>query len=371
MPSELHASQKIAKLTPLDGVFRKLDALATPVAARAIALGRAEHLVLAEDVRLAAACPARAIALQDGHAVSSKDVTDAGPYTPMVAKTAWIEAGEALPDGFDAVLAPDAVNESGEVMEPAVPGDNVWPQAADGQANDLLAQAGERLRAIDIAVLEALGVKEVSVRVPRIALVAVRQDGKDRQPLLALLSRMIALSGGEVIDAASLEAAFADESADAVIVLGGSGMGRNDKSVTTLAQNGRVEIHGFALRPGETAALGAIPGSKKERPVLIVPGRFDAALAVFAILGLRLVAKLSGRTRYIVQTPVTLSRKLASQVGIAEFVPLARTGKSEAEPVATGTLPLSALARSDGWLMVPAESEGYPAGSRVEMRFFL
>jgi molybdopterin biosynthesis enzyme len=367
MPSELHASQKIAKLTPLDGVFRKLDTLATPVAARAIALGRAEHLVLARDVRLAAAHPARAIALQDGYAVSSKDVTDAGPYTPMAAKTSWVEAGEALPEGFDAVLAPDAVNESGEVMEPAVPGDNVWPQAADGQANSLLAQAGERLRAIDIAVLEALGVKEVSVRVPRIALVAVRQN---RQPLLALLSRMIAMSGGEVINAASLDAALNDESADAVIVLGGSGMGRNDKSVATLAQNGRVEIHGFALRPGETAALGAVAGAGKERTVLIVPGRFDAALAVFAILGLRLVAKLCGRTRYIVQTPVTLSRKLASQVGIAEFVPLARTSKNEAEPVATGTLPLSALARSDGWLMVPAESEGYPAGSRVEMRFF-
>jgi molybdopterin biosynthesis enzyme len=366
MPSEPYASQKIAKLTPLDGVFRKLDALATPVAARAVALARAGHLVLAEDVRLAAARPARAIALQDGYAVSSKDVTDAGPYTPMTAKTAWIEAGEVLPEGFDAILAPDAVNEGGEAMESAVPGEGVWPEAADGQTDSLLAQAGERLRAIDIAVLEALGVKEISVRVPRIALVAARQD---QQPLLALLSRMIAASGGEIVDAASLDAAFADRSADAVIVLGGSGMGRNDKSVTTLARKGRVEIHGFALRPGETAALGAIAGPQKERPVLVVPGRFDAALAVFAIIGLRLIAKLSGRTRYIVQMPITLSRKLASQVGIAEFVPLARTSKSEAEPVATGTLPLSALARSDGWLMVPAESEGYPVGSRVEMRF--
>jgi molybdopterin biosynthesis enzyme len=363
MPSDTYALQKIAKLTPLDGVFRKLDALAKPVAARPLALARAGHRVLAEDVRLATASPARAIALQDGYAVSSKEITDAGPYTPVAAKTAWVEAGEKLPGGFDTVLVPDAVNESGEVMEPAAPGEGVWPQAADGQAGSLLAQAGERLRAIDIAVLEALGVEEVSVRVPRIALVAVRQN---QRPLLALFSRMIAASGGETVNAASLDAAFAGESADAVIVLGGSGMGRNDSSVTMVAQKGRVEIHGFALRPGETAALGAVAG----RPVLVVPGRFDAALAVFAIAGLRLIAKLSGRTRYIVQTPITLSRKLASQVGIAEFVPLARTSKSEAEPVATGTLPLAALARSDGWLMVPAESEGYPEGSRVEMRFF-
>lgn len=363
MPSDPYVSQRIAKLTPLDGVFRKLDALAQPVAARTLALARAEHLVLAEDVRLAAASPAHAVALQDGYAVHSKDVADAGPYTPAAAKAAWIEAGDDLPKNFDAVLPPDALNESGEAVAPVAPGEGVWPQAADGQAGSLLAQAGEWLRAIDIAVLETLGVKEVPVRVPKIALVAVRQG---QQPLLALLSRMIAASGGEVLGAASLDAALNDENADAVIVLGGSGMGRNDKSVATLARKGRVEIHGFALKPGETAALGAVAG----RPVLVVPGRFDAALAVFAIAGLRLVAKLAGRTRYIVQTPITLSRKLASQVGIAEFVPLARTSKSEAEPVATGTLPLGALARSDGWLMVPAESEGYPEGSRIEMRFF-
>ncbi len=369
MPPDIHASQKIAKLTPLDGVFHKIDALAKPVAVRVVALGKAERHVLAEDVRLAAARPAHAIALQDGYAVHSKDVTDAGPYVPAAAKTAWIEAGEVLPQDFDAVLPPDALNESGEAVAPAAPGEGVWPQAADGKADSLLSQAGEQLRATDIAVLEALGVEKVSVRVPRIVL-APAKPGSSNNSLLTLFSRMIEGSGGEASAVPSLDAALSDKSADAVIVLGGSGMGRNDKSVTALARHGRVEIHGFAVRPGETAALGVVSVSGRERPVLVVPGRFDAALAVFAIAGLRLIAKLAGRTRYIVQMPVTLSRKLASQVGIAEFVPLARTSKSEAEPLATGTIPLAALARADGWLMVPAESEGYPAGSRVEMRLF-
>lgn len=365
MPSDIHASQKIAKLTPLDGVFHKIDTLAKPVAARAVALARAGHLVLAEDVRLAAAKPARAIALQDGYAVHSKDVTDAGPYVPAVAKTAWIEAGDVLSENFDAVLPPDALNENGEAVVPAAPGESVWPQAADGKAGTLLSQAGEQLRAIDIAVLEAFGVEKVSVRVPKLALVAAK-PGVANNTLLTLFSRMIEGSGGEASPAPSLDAALKDQSTDAVIVLGGSGMGRQDKSIVTLAQQGRVEIHGFAVRPGETAALGVTAG----RPVLVVPGRFDAALAVFAIAGLRLIAKLAGRTRYIVQMPMTLSRKLASQVGIAEFVPLARTGKDEAEPLAMGAIPLAALARADGWLMVPAESEGYPTGSRVEMRLF-
>jgi molybdopterin biosynthesis enzyme len=104
--------------------------------------------------------------------------------------------------------------------------------------------------------------------------------------------------------------------------------------------------------------------------VLIVPGRLDAALSAFSVLGLHLVAKLAGRTHYISKMPVKLARKVSSQVGLAEFVPLERLSKDEAAPLATGTIPLSALARTDGWLLVPAESEGYPAGTTVEMRLF-
>jgi molybdopterin biosynthesis enzyme len=107
------------------------------------------------------------------------------------------------------------------------------------------------------------------------------------------------------------------------------------------------------LQPGETAALGIVD----KRPVLIVPARLDTALSVFSVLGLRLVAKLAGRTRYIAQTPVELTRKVASQVGISEFVPLERTGKNEAAPLSSSTIALSALARMDGWLLVPPKAK--------------
>jgi molybdopterin molybdotransferase len=36
-----------------------------------------------------------------------------------------------------------------------------------------------------------------------------------------------------------------------------------------------------------------------------------------------------------------------------------------AEPLGSGYLSLTALARSDGWILVPAESEGFAAGSEV------
>jgi molybdopterin biosynthesis enzyme len=36
-----------------------------------------------------------------------------------------------------------------------------------------------------------------------------------------------------------------------------------------------------------------------------------------------------------------------------------------AEPLGSGYLPLTALTRSDGWILVPAESEGFAGGSEV------
>ncbi len=62
-----------------------------------------------------------------------------------------------------------------------------------------------------------------------------------------------------------------------------------------------------------------------------------------------------------------LARKVTSTVGMAEIVPLARKGDT-VEPLATGYLSLQSLARADGWMLVPAESEGYPAGTEIEMR---
>ena len=58
---------------------------------------------------------------------------------------------------------------------------------------------------------------------------------------------------------------------------------------------------------------------------------------------------------------------MTSTVGIAEVIPLRRAGE-QVEPLASGYLPLQTLARADGWMLVPAESEGYPAGTTIEMR---
>ena len=125
-------------------------------------------------------------------------------------------------------------------------------------------------------------------------------------------------------------------------------------------------MHGIALTPGETAALGFVG----PRPVLMLPGRLDAALGVWLMVGRRILERLAGTTQSKESEPVELlplARKVTSTVGFAEVVPV-RRHEGKAEPLASKYLPLSSLARSDGWILVPADSEGYAAGAMVQVR---
>ena len=98
--------QRITRLAPLSEITARLDGAVTPVAARNAEPVAAVGAILAADVVAAKPVPASACALRDGWAVAAERVTDAGPYAPapLDPAPAWVEAGEPMPAGTDAVL---------------------------------------------------------------------------------------------------------------------------------------------------------------------------------------------------------------------------------------------------------------------------
>jgi len=353
-----------------------MDALAPPVEACAVDIAAAASRVLAVDVTVEQPLPEAAIALRDGWAVRSDDISDAGPYTPvaLTPPPAFVEVGTPLPAETDAVLPPDAVTMRGGVAEAtasAVPGEGVLAAGADVAAGQILRHAGERLRATDVALLRAIGVPRVAVRTPRLVIVTANVfiDAVD-DTVGPLLARDIARAEGaaDVVAGARDGTSTLDrvleriQQPDAVVIVGGTGAGRHDASVRTLAERGTVHIHGVGLMPGETAALGALGAC----PVLIIPGRLDAALAAWLVLGRHLIMRLTGRDAPDAGTPVRLARKIASTVGIAEVM-LVRRCENGVEPVASGYFPLQALAEADGFVLVAPEREGFPPGATVAM----
>lgn len=362
-------SQRIARLAPLKEMLAQVEALARPAVPRDAALDQALGCVLATDITALESRPAQPVAVVDGWAVRAELVQDAGPYSPIALSPppAWVEVGDRLPSDADTLLPPDAVSVRGnnfEVIAGAAPGTGVLAAGGNVARGALLRRAGERLRASDMAVLAALGVAIVHARRPNIRIKATNPR-LGHAIVATLLKHAVEAAGGTVAidDGASLERALLDEGADAVFVIGGTGQGKRDASVTALARVGRVAIHGFGIAPGETGALGEAGG----RPVLLFPGRLDAALAVWLLLGSQFVKQLSGSTEKEVTVEARLSRKIASQVGIAEIV-VVRSGDDGLEPLASAVLGLSSLARADGWVLVPPESEGFPADAMVEMR---
>lgn len=359
--------QRIARLTPLAELLAAIGRDVAPVAPREAELSAAGGRVLAADA-VPPRRPLTTMALLDGWALAADDTLGAGGYSPALLPTSpeRVEVGQPMPTGTDCVAPLDAVKLSGaqaEALATVNPGDGVLPAGGDCDGTPLR-RAGERLRAIDRAVLTAAGVERVSVREPRVAVLSLRAD--DIVDAAArLIVRDIVRRGGlpKLVDTRDLDFALL-ESADALVAIGGTGEGRNDTSVRTLAEHGRVVAHGIALSPGETAAFGVV-GTK---PVLLLPGRLDAALSVWLTVGRRMVDRLAARTAESeASETLPLSRKVASTVGMAELVPVRRAG-GQAEPLASKYLSLTALARSDGWILVPAESEGYSVGSMVQLR---
>jgi molybdopterin molybdotransferase len=357
--------QRISRLTPRGAVLASFAQNVREVRPQTVAVAAAINAVLAEDV-IASTSPLRPVALRDGFPVKADDVADATPYaTVILPKARPIELGDALPEGTDSVVPHDAVTLRGdcvEVIAGLAAGDGVLPEGGNANSRAPMRRAGEKIRPIDVGVFLAAGVTKVTVRTPRIAVAyAHKARNNSANGQLQILSRAIRGFGGVVADEPiSLEEALAEDNIDGVIGVGGTGSGQRDACVNTLGKLGRVETHGIAITPGETAAFGSIG----ERPVLLLPGRFDAMLAAWLLIGRYLIAGLNGGNVDELSTIMALKRKITSTIGMTELIP-ARCIEGMAEPMASGYLSLTSLAHSDGWIQVPAASEGFADGTLV------
>ena len=371
MAATLETIRTITSLTPIADVLALVDADVKPVTPRTVDVTAAAGRTLAADA-VAPSRPGVAMALLDGWALVADDSLGAGGYAPTLLANMpqRVEVGQPMPVGTDSVAPLDAVKVTAGRAEAVVtvnPGDGVLSAGGDCDSAIPLRHTGDRLSSTDLAAFAAAGIARITVREPRIRVVPLRGSG-----IIIAAARLIASDierrgGAARLDDAGrdLDVVMAAENADAIIAIGGTGSGRNDASAQTLAREGRLAVHGMALTPGETAALG-FAGT---RPVLLLPGRLDAALSVWLVVGRRVLERLAA-TKSKESEPtetLTLARKISSTVGLAEVVPVRRNA-DKAEPLATKYLPLSSLARSDGWVLVPADSEGYSAGSQVQVR---
>jgi molybdopterin molybdotransferase len=189
-----------------------------------------------------------------------------------------------------------------------------------------------------------------------------------------MLAALVSRDGGELINrqivpderGAIVEALGAE--VDVVIVSGGSSVGQEDHVPTILAERGQLAIHGVAMRPSSPAGMGRL-GS---RLVFLLPGNPVSCLCAYDFFAGRAIRALGGRD---VGWPYRtahgrLARKISSEIGRLDYARVA-LADGQVTPLAIGGASvLSSTTRADGFLLIPADLEGYAEGSEVEVYLY-
>jgi molybdopterin molybdotransferase len=336
-----------ASLTPLEVALAALLRDVKPLASRRA--GRAKRAAV--EMPELTSWPSHDIAAADGWALRASDLIGASSYTPvpLMRSPVWIEAGDRIPDDCDCILDEDSVDQSGPIAQ-------ALAETIPGQG---IRRKGGALADFS-RIVDAWRPGEYAAYPPRVGVVNIPGGNITA----SLIANALGAWGADVVsveanarDAASIGERL-DSDCDLLAIVGGSGVGRTDASVVALAECGELIAHGLALQPGRTAAIGRV----SQTPAVVIPGLPDQALAVWWAVVLPVVDRLVGRKRGTLTLP--LARKIASGVGLAEIVLLARNGDAWM-PLAAGDLPLDTVARADAWLLVSGGSEGYAAGTPV------
>jgi molybdopterin molybdotransferase len=362
-----------ASLTPLDVALAALLDRLEPVAPTELPLAQALGCVAAEMPPLGAVPPCD-IAAADGFAFCARDLVGASSYSPLPLATslAWVEAGDAMPQGCDCVISADLVDQSGpmaQVLGEAIPGQGVRRAGGDIACGSLVLASGRRVGPLELGIARAAGWDHLRVRRPRLCLLNIPATS-GTTATAQLISECARGAGADVAcaeatgrDAAwiakAMDAAIDAGACDLLVTIGGSGVGRTDAAVLALAQRGEVFAHGIALQPGRTAAVGRI----EKVPVIALPGAPDQALAAWWTLARPVLDRLSARQKRQ-RLMLRLARKIASSVGIAEIV-LLQKDVGTWMPLAVGELSFETLACADAYLVVAGGSEGFAAGTPV------
>lgn len=362
--------------------------------------------IIAEDIIASIDVPNYRRAAMDGFAVRASDTLGAGSGSPVilnlgkrVEKGACVQVhtGSAMPPGADSVvMLEDTVlhGEKVEVFTQIHPFKNVGEIGEDIRKGDSILKKGHRLRPCDIAVLASLGIKSVAVfRKPLVAVIPTGEElvPRGKTPYLntgskgevyetngLMASLYVRKWGGntKLLDIVTddpekiKEAVMHALDADMIIISGGTSVGRRDYVPSVIGSLGNLLVHGVGISPGKPTALGIIKG----KPVVCMPGYPVAglvALYFFARAALRKLGHMPEEQERTVRA--VLSEKTPGRIGYKTFArvkleaPYLNTG-SRAIPLAIhGAGILSSVSKADGFVIIPANVEGYGKGEEVEV----
>jgi molybdenum cofactor synthesis domain-containing protein len=357
--------------------------------------------VTSEPVFARISAPTYHSAAMDGIAVRAEQTfgtTEKAPKTLKISKDAvWINTGQSLPSGFNAVIMIEKVHQLDdhhlEIRESAYPWQNIRKVGEDIVATQLLLPQNHRIRPYDMGALISGGVLNVRVwKKPKVAIIpsgselihhgALKRPEQLKKDQI-IESNSIILSGlilenhglpevydivpDTVDDIRKALTKAVESDADIIIINAGSSAGTRDYTAEIIKEMGQVLVHGVAMMPGKPTILGVING----KPVIGNPGYIVSAVLSFQEFVRPLVLNLQGLSATPTKGVVTVkpSRDIPSRLGIEEFlrVNIGKVGERLiATPLPRAAGSVTTLTRAEGIIRIPPLFEGVSQDEEIE-----
>lgn len=352
------------------------------------ALGR----ITAAPVFAIRSAPGFHSAAMDGVAVRAGQTYGTTEREPAILslgrEAVWINTGQPLPQGFDAVIMVEKLHQLDEqrleIRSPTHPWQNVRKVGEDIVASQLILPQNHKIRSYDIGALVSAGVFYVEARQrPQVTIIPTGSELIDHRRI----NVHTALEAGQIIETnslvlaglvrecdceptiydivpdrqedigRSLKQAIASNS-QVVIINAGSSAGSKDYTVNILSELGEVLVHGVAMMPGKPTILAIVDG----KPVIGNPGYSVSAIFSFEQFVKPLLYRLQGLRGPHPQTvEVQPTQDMPSRLGLEEFlrVNIGKIGpKYVATPLPRAAGSITTLTKAEGIIRIPALSEG-------------
>jgi molybdopterin molybdotransferase len=337
----------------LETAQQRILSLVSPLPTEPSELYSAAGRVLAEDIRASRDLPGFDNSAMDGYALRAEDISAANPDTPVPLQLVGralagqpsvqsirkgectrVFTGSALPPGSNAVVMQEDTRLSDHnrelvlMLSSVARGENVRRQGEDVQNGTPLLQAGERLTAVKLGLLAALGISSVKItKAPTVGLLATGSELRDapaplepgqiyesnRTTLSILVRSTNARPVSYPVVADDLKATqsalgLALSECDAVVTTGGVSVGEMDfVKAAFQAQGGELDFWRVAMKPGKPFSLGRFQG----KLLFGLPGNPVSAFVTFLLLVRPALLRMQGALEH--HLPIR-SAQLASTI---------------------------------------------------------
>ncbi len=338
-------------------------------------------------------------AAMDGIAVAARATFGAHESRPrelrLGLEACYVNTGHVLPEGCDAVIMIEHVQVLDDnlvrIEAPAHPWQHVRKMGEDIVASEMLFARHHQITPYCLGALLSAGHFEVPVFCrPRVVIIPTGSElvdwrktgvrelrpGEVIQSNAYVLAALVRAAGGRSVqwdhvgdDPLAIQAAIEkalDQSAQAVLLTGGSSAGSEDYAHGAIAAIGDVLVHGVTMMPGKPALVGNVG----KRPVFGIPGYPVSAIMAFEQLVQPLLARWLGQPAPRRQrVAVRPTRKIASRLGVEEFVrvKIGRVGGTlVAATLPRGAGQVTSITEADGIIRIPAHVEGVGTDATVK-----